>query len=95
MSWLDKLLNRESTVECRLEVGDAALLRKENKACALDIFEIEQVTGRKVTTNDMYSRPWRHAVTVPAKISASSVGIDASKLSPEQKANLGQFFDFG
>ena len=99
MSWLDKLFNRESTVECRLEVGNATLLRKENKAAIMDIFEVEQVTGKKITTNDLYGRPWNHVIptTNSAKISASSVGIDVNKLTPEQKAALESvgIFDFG
>jgi len=90
MSWLDRLFNRESNIDSRLEVGDAALIRKENKACYLDQYEIEQVTGHKVTTNDLYSRPWRHAVTVPAKINraAADIGIDVNKLSANEKKAL-------
>lgn len=90
MSWLDKLLNRESNIDTRLEVGDAALVRKENKQCELDKFEIESVTGRKVSTNDMYARPWRYAITMPPKLnrSAASLGIDESKLSADEKKAL-------
>ena len=90
MSWLDKLLNRESNIDTRLEVGDAALVRKENKQCELDKFEIESVTGRKVSTNDMYARPWRYAITMPPKPnrSAASLGIDESKLSADEKKAL-------
>ena len=95
MSWWDKLFNRSSTVETRLEVGDAALIRGENKACALDIFEIEQVTGKKMSVNSMYSKPWRYALTVPEKLNPTDFGIDTKRLSAEKKAKLDQFFDFG
>lgn len=88
MSFLDKLFNRNSTIETRLEVGDASLLRGENKACELDKFEIEQVTGKKVSTNQMYSRPWRYAITVPQKLSPSDFGIDVTKLTPEKQQQL-------
>lgn len=97
MSWWDKLFNRDSTVETRLEVGDASLLRKENKQAALDVFEVQQVTGKAMTLNDLYARPWRYAVTHPEKIKVSDLGIDAEKITPEVKQKLKDagIFDFG
>ena len=97
MSWWDKLFNRDSTVETRLEVGDASLLRKENKQAALDVFEVQQVTGKAMTLNDLYARPWRYAVTRPEKIKVSDLGIDATKITPEVKRKLEDagIFDFG
>ena len=88
MSWWDKIFNRDSTVETRLEVGDASLLRKENKAAALDVFEVQQVTGKAMTLNDLYARPWRYAVTRPEKIKISDLGVDTNKITPEIKQVL-------